>query len=129
MPSILLPLQFQELVGLEDRQISFIEQAVTLALQKDAKLIIAIECQEIKTNAKCIDAIWERVQAFLGTIYVVQLNKSYQAEKPLFDCNVVFQDICAYPVQLETYITTVCLPEQGNSKNPTRLEEKTNNSL
>lgn len=113
MPSVLLPLKFQELVGLEDRQISFIEQAVTLAIEKDAKLIIAIECQEIKTNAKCIDAIWERVQAFLGRIYVVQLNKSYQAEKPLFDCNVVFQNICAYTVHLESCISIVCLPEQG----------------
>ncbi|KAG2192583.1 hypothetical protein INT47_006035 [Mucor saturninus] len=116
MTSILLPLQFQELSGLEERQISFIEQSVTVALQKNAKLIIAVECQEIKSNSKCIDAIWERVQAFLGTIYVIQLNKSYQAEKPLFDCNVVFQDICAYPVHLESYITTVCLPEQDSDR-------------
>lgn len=113
MSSILLPLYFQELVGLEKRQCSYIEQAVDLAIERNAKLIVSIDCEEIRANAKCLDAIWERVQAFLGTIYVIQLNKSYSVNKPLFDCNVVFADVCGYTFHLEPYITTVCTPELG----------------
>jgi hypothetical protein len=113
MSSILLPLYFQELVGLEKRQCSYIEQAVTIAIAKESKLIISIDCEEIRTNAICLDAIWERIQAFLGTIYVIQLNKSYQAEKPLFDCHVVFADVCGYSIHLEPYVTTVCISEEG----------------
>lgn len=126
MTSILLPLFFQELEGLENRQCSYIEQAVTLANEQDAHLIISVKCEEIRINASCLDAIWEKVQAFLGAIYVVQLNKSYQADKPLFNCNVVFQDICGYTVYLEPYITAVCVPDRGK-KNlyPHRKENTT----
>lgn len=117
MTSILLPLFFQELVGLETRQCSYIEQAVALAMaQPDTNLIISVKCEEIRLHATCLDAIWEKVQAFLGAIYVVQLNKSYQADKPLFNCNVVFQDICGYTVYQEPYITTVCVPERDAGK-------------
>lgn len=116
MTSILLPLQLQALVGLEHRQLSLIEQAVTLAIEKEAKLTIAVTCEEIKSNLQCIDAIWEKIQALLGALYVVQLNTSYQAQKPLFNCNVVFQDICGYPVHFEPYITAVCVVELGNKK-------------
>jgi hypothetical protein len=113
MTSILLPLYFQELAGLEKRQCSYIEQAVELTIEKDARLIISIDCEEIRANAECLDAIWERVQAFLGTVYVIQLNKSYELKKPMFECNVVFKDICGYTIHLEPYITTVCTPELG----------------
>lgn len=113
MTSFLLPLQLDSLVGLENRQVNFVEQSVTLALEKDSKLVISISCQEIKANLHCIDAIWEKVQTLLGALYVIQLNKSYQAGKPLFDCNVIFQDICGYPIHVEDYITAVCGIEQG----------------
>ncbi|KAI8063037.1 hypothetical protein BDF21DRAFT_347369 [Thamnidium elegans] len=129
MTSILLPLQLQALIGLEHRQLSFIAQAVTLAIEKEAKLTIAITCEEIKSNLQCIDAIWEKIQALLGALYVVQLNTSYQAQKPLFNCNVVFQDICGYPIHFEPYITAVCIVEQDKEKVNTWNTERAESPL
>ncbi|KAI8643734.1 hypothetical protein BD408DRAFT_414458 [Parasitella parasitica] len=109
MSTVLLPLNIKKLGTLEKRQSSFIEQAVMLAIQRQTNLVISISCDEIQAHAGCIDAIWEQIQAFLGTVYVIQLNTSYRQNEPLFDCNVVFADICAYSVYLEPYIKTVCV--------------------
>ncbi|KAI9356079.1 hypothetical protein BD770DRAFT_420418 [Pilaira anomala] len=122
MTNFLLPLRFQFIVGLQQRQI-------TLAIKKDAKLTIAITCEEIKSNLACLDAVWEKIQVFLGSLYVVQLNTSYQAGKPLFDCNVVFQDICGYPVHLEPYITAVCVVEKDKEQVNVWNAERTDSPL
>lgn len=111
--TVLLPLHVKKLGALEKRQTSFIEQAVSLAIQQQTNLVISISCDEIKAHVDCIDAIWEQIQAFLGTIYVIQLNTSYKQNEPLFDCNVVFADICGYNVLLEPYIKTVCISSEN----------------
>ncbi|KAL9550100.1 hypothetical protein MBANPS3_004887 [Mucor bainieri] len=111
--TVLLPLHVKRLGALEKRQTSFIEQAVSLAIQQKTNLVISISCDEIKTHVDCIDAIWEQIQAFLGTIYVIQLNRSYKQNEPLFDCNVVFADVCGYNVYLEPYIKMVCVSSEN----------------
>jgi hypothetical protein len=117
--SLLLPLSFKTLVRIGQRQSSYIEQAVHEAINRQTNLIIAISCDEIKANIDCLDSIWEKIQAFLGSVYVIQLTTAYQLEKPLFDCNVVFQDICGYQVTLEPYIKTICiLPIEDKGKLP-----------
>lgn len=113
MSTVLLPLNVKKLGALEKRQASFIEQAVILAIQQQTNLVISISCDEIKAHVDCIDAIWEQIQAFLGTIYVIQLNTSYKNDEPLFDCNVVFADICGYSVYLEPYIKNVCVSPEN----------------
>lgn len=113
MSTVLLPLNVKKLGALEKRQASFIEQAVILAIQQQTDLVISISCDEIKAQVDCIDAIWEQIQAFLGTIYVIQLNTSYKNDEPLFDCNVVFADICGYSVYLEPYIKNVCVSPEN----------------
>jgi pantetheine-phosphate adenylyltransferase len=107
--SLLLPLIFKTLARIDQKQSSYIEQAVHEAIHRQSNLIITISCDEIKANVDCLDSIWEKIQAFLGTIYVIQLNTAYKLGKPLFDCNVVFQDICGYQVALEPYIKTICI--------------------
>lgn len=111
--SLLLPLYFKNLARIDQKQSSYIEQAVHEAIDRQANLVITIACDEIKAHADCPDSIWEKVQAFLGIVYVIQLNIAYKLNKPLFDCNVVFQDICGYEVALESYIKTICIPPLG----------------
>lgn len=125
--TVLLPLHVNKLGALEKRHTSFIEQAVSLAIQQQTNLVISISCDEIKAHVDCIDAIWEQIQAFLGTIYVIQLNTSYKQNEPLFDCNVVFADICGYSVYLEPYIKTVCVSSE-NSKGKSSWLAKTHNN-
>ncbi|KAI7904669.1 uncharacterized protein BX663DRAFT_503134 [Cokeromyces recurvatus] len=109
--SILLPLHFKQITSLEKQHVSYIEQAILEAIRQDQSLIISVTCDEIKAHVDCLDAIWQRLQAFLGNIYVVQLQFTYTLNKPLFECNVVFSDLCGYNVHLEPYIQTICIPE------------------
>ncbi|CEP13404.1 hypothetical protein [Parasitella parasitica] len=113
MSTVLLPLNVKRLNALEKRQSSFIEEAVVLAIKRQTNLVISISCDEIKAHLDCIDAIWEQIQALLGAIYVIQLNTSYRLDRPLFNCNVVFADVCGYSVYLEPYIQTVCVSSEN----------------
>jgi pantetheine-phosphate adenylyltransferase len=106
MTSFLLPLHFTNLDGLEKRQLDFIQESVKVASAHTGKLIIAIECEELQ-RVKVMDSVWEKVQAFLGNVYVAQLIACYKLDDPLFECNVVFQDVCGYKVHLEPYMTHV----------------------
>ncbi|KAI8079494.1 uncharacterized protein B0P05DRAFT_579193 [Gilbertella persicaria] len=105
----LLPLSVPKLKCLSRQHSDAIEQAVQLAIEHKSHLVISIESEEIKAHKDCMDAIWNTVQAFLGTIYVIQLQVAYVKQHPLFDCHVVFQDICGYSVDSEPDIDTVCI--------------------
>ncbi|KAG0763016.1 hypothetical protein G6F29_006735 [Rhizopus arrhizus] len=110
MSILYLPLVLDELYQPND---DLIRQTVSLAIAEKAKrLVIGIKSQEIKTHAHCLDAIWDKMQTVLGHIYVAQLNVAYEANEPLFDCNVVFEDVCGYFVHLEPNLTKVCLSEK-----------------
>ncbi|OBZ84988.1 Uncharacterized protein C1F12.08 [Choanephora cucurbitarum] len=112
--AFLLPLVVNKLKSLTKRDAEAIEKAVYLAIDHDTNLVIAIRSEEIKTNKHCMDTIWETVQAFLGTVYVIQLQASYAKNKPLFDCNVVFQDLCGYDIFSEPGIDTICIQEKSD---------------
>ncbi|KAG1581528.1 hypothetical protein G6F48_009747 [Rhizopus delemar] len=110
MSILYLPLVLDELYPPND---DLIRQTVSLAITEKAKrLVIGIKSQEIKTHAHCLDAIWDKMQTVLGHLYVAQLNVAYEANAPLFDCNVVFEDVCGYFIHLEPNLTKVCLPEK-----------------
>lgn len=116
MSILYLPLVLDELYQPND---DLIRQTVSLAIAEKAKrLVIGIKSQEIKTHAHCLDAIWDKMQTVLGHIYVAQLNVAYEANEPLFDCNVVFEDVCGYFVHLEPNLTKVCLSEKGRMNSP-----------
>ncbi|RCH91743.1 hypothetical protein CU098_000010 [Rhizopus stolonifer] len=113
----LLPLSVPKLKCLSRQHSDAIEQAVQLAIEHKSHLVISIESEEIKAHKDCMDAIWNTVQAFLGTIYVIQLQVAYVKQHPLFDCHVVFQDICGYSVDSEPDIDTVCILDTGKMVN------------
>ncbi|KAI8331456.1 hypothetical protein BD560DRAFT_415709 [Blakeslea trispora] len=112
--TFLLPLVVNKLKSLTKRDAEAIEKSVNLAIEHGTNLVVAIQSEEIRANKHCMDAIWETVQAFLGTVYVIQLQASYAKGKPLFDCNVVFQDICGYNILSEPWINTICIQQKSD---------------
>ncbi|KAI9473781.1 MAG: hypothetical protein EXX96DRAFT_487661 [Benjaminiella poitrasii] len=122
--SLLLPLHFKKITSLNKQHVSYIEQAILEAIRQHQTLIVNVTCDEIKAHANCLDVIWQKLQAFLGNIYVVQLQFAYQQKQPLFDCNVVFGDLCGYAVYLEPYVQTICctsLDDSLGNKDTTRF--------
>jgi hypothetical protein len=56
------------------------------------------------------------MQQFLSAVYVIQLTEAYKQNEPLFNCNVIFQDVCGYRIYLEPYIQTVLVFTDNKGK-------------
>ncbi|KAG1177583.1 hypothetical protein G6F70_003923 [Rhizopus microsporus] len=114
MSFIYLALELEEL---SQPNYDLLQQATALAInEKAAQLVVGTKSKEIKDNLGCIDAIWDKIQTFLGHAYVAQIKVAYKADNPLFNCNIVFEDVCGYSVYLEPNLTKVCVAEKDSAK-------------
>ncbi|KAI9490790.1 hypothetical protein BDB00DRAFT_836151 [Zychaea mexicana] len=110
---LLLPLPSLEPID-ASRQ-SLVKQAVQESLrQKVGKLLILVRFPD--TSSFTIDGQWHQLQALLCSLYVTQLNVTYAANAPLFDCTIVFDGWCNYSVGLECAVTLAFTTEQDVSE-------------
>ncbi|KAI8970037.1 hypothetical protein BDF20DRAFT_804664, partial [Mycotypha africana] len=86
-------------------------------------LIVSVSCDEIQQNKDCIDKIWARIQSVLGRLYVRQLQTAYALEEPLFDCHIIFEDLCGYKVEKEPYITAIVCSSAENAQQIREIPE------
>lgn len=114
MSTILLPLVFSNLSIVQHT--GAIREAVRICVEKDIKLTISVRCDEIRKHQDKLDTIWSKIQQFLSALYVVQLTESYHQNRPLFPCDIIFEDVCGYPVYLEPTIEGVCILPQQQGK-------------
>ncbi|KAI9261122.1 hypothetical protein BY458DRAFT_439615 [Sporodiniella umbellata] len=97
--------------------LGLVKKAVKTAIERHSvKLIIGIQCEEIKSKKHCLDSIWNKLQTLLGHISAQQLLEAQEANEPLFDCNIVFEDICGYSVHLEPSITLAFFSEEDSAQ-------------
>ncbi|KAI8371687.1 uncharacterized protein BYT42DRAFT_581121 [Radiomyces spectabilis] len=87
---------------LTNAQRKYIANVVQRSL--DTELVIAVQCPMIQSTTN-IDSIWHALQSTLGSIYVAQLKASFSADRPLFNANVVFEDVCGYPLSIGSFTT------------------------
>lgn len=121
MSSILLPLSFSSLTHIP--HVSVIQEAVAKSIEQDSNLVISITCDEIKQHHHKLDTIWLKIQQFLSALYVIQLKEAYKQDRPLFNCDIVFQDVCGYPVYLEPSIHSVFGTESWNKSRTSPLKQ------
>ena len=106
---LLLPLS--SLGPVNDSQRSLIQQAVQESLRREdiKKLLILVQLSGTFT----IDGQWQQLQSTLCSLYVTQLNVTYAADAPLFDCTVIFDGWCNYSAGLEPSVKLMFTTEQG----------------
>ncbi|KAI8978545.1 hypothetical protein BDB01DRAFT_799154 [Pilobolus umbonatus] len=112
----LLPLVLVDLHDIEHKDASLIEETVHVAIEHNKSMLISIECDEIRRHEHTMDVIWDKIQAFLGTLYVIQTSTCYREGKPLLNCDILFQDICGYSIPMETSIDSVCCLDKDISR-------------
>ncbi|CAO3658981.1 unnamed protein product [Rhizopus stolonifer] len=69
------------------------------------------------------------LQTLLGHVNVTQVKEAYKTNVPLFDCNVVFEDVCGYLIHLEPSVTHICFPENDSVKVDQWNKERTKTGL
>ncbi|KAI7860479.1 hypothetical protein BDC45DRAFT_530074 [Circinella umbellata] len=109
---LLLPLS--SLGPVNNSQQSLVKQAVQESLRREdiKKLLILVQLPGTFT----IDGQWEQLQSILCSLYVTQLNVTYAADAPLFDCTVVFDGWCNYSAGLEPSVKLMFATEQDVSQ-------------